>query len=207
MDISRFRKLPLMGIMRGVPAEAAEPVCEAVVESGLETLEVAMNTPDAPEVLRRMVKAAGERLTIGAGTVINEKTLHAALECGATFIVLPVVVPEVVSHCVRQKIPVFPGALTPSEIYRAASCGATMVKVFPARCFGPDYFREIKGPLNDIDLLACGGVGSDNIRSFFNAGASAVAFGGRAFRKDWIEKKEFSRITDYIKALIEAFRK
>ena len=81
-----------------------------------------------------------------------------------------------------------------------------MVKLFPARSFGPEYLREIKGPFTDIELMACGGVGNDNIKTFFDAGASAVAFGGRAFRRDWIEKKEFNRITGYIKALVDAYR-
>ena len=83
------------------------------------------------------------------------KDLKIALKSGATFIVMPVLIKDVLKYCVKNKIPVFPGALTPGEIYQAWDAGSTMVKVFPAKFFGPEYFREIKGPFNNIQLLAC----------------------------------------------------
>jgi 2-dehydro-3-deoxyphosphogluconate aldolase/(4S)-4-hydroxy-2-oxoglutarate aldolase len=80
-----------------------------------------------------------------------------------------------------------------------------MVKIFPAKLVGPGYFKEIKGPFQDIALLACGGVTPENIRQYFLHGASAVAFGGSVFKKEWLEAREFSRIGECIKALITAF--
>ena len=77
-----------------------------------------------------------------------------------------------------------------------------MVKVFPANRFGPDYFREIKGPFKDIQLLACGGIRPDNIKSYFNAGASAVAFGGSIFNNEMIKNNDFESIKKAIKDLI-----
>lgn len=194
-----------MGILRGVEAEIIEPLVETVVNAGLQTIEIAMNTPDAPKLIRQIMKAAKNRLTIGAGTVVTKDDLQAALDVGATFIVLPTLVPEVVDYCVKKVIPVFPGALTPQEIYNAWRAGATMVKVFPAKLFGPDYLKEIKRPFGNIELLACGGVTPDNIRSFFSCGASAVAFGGSIFKREWLTKGEFSQIGKHIKALIKAF--
>ena len=102
--------------------------------------------------------------------------MEEALGAGATFIVMPVLVEDVVSRCVRNKIPVFPGALTPQEIYNAWNAGATMVKVFPSGSFSSAYFKEIKGPFNGIKLLACCGITPDNIKDYFVCGASAVAF-------------------------------
>ena len=80
-----------------------------------------------------------------------------------------------------------------------------MVKVFPAGLFGPGYFKEIKGPLAEIELMACGGVNSENIRTFFECGASAVAFGGNIFKQDWLQKREFARIGKCIEELISSF--
>ncbi|MFC1698842.1 bifunctional 4-hydroxy-2-oxoglutarate aldolase/2-dehydro-3-deoxy-phosphogluconate aldolase [Candidatus Omnitrophota bacterium] len=203
MDPNRFKQRPIMGILRAAKLEMIEPLIEAVVLAGLETIEITMNTSGAAELIQRMVRVANNRLTIGAGTVLTSDELRAALDAGASFIVLPTLVTEVVEYCVKQTIPVFPGAFSPQEIYHAWSAGATMVKVFPAKFFGPGYIKEIKGPFADIELLACGGVTADNIQSFFSSGASAVAFGGSVFKKEWLEKKEYSRIEQGIKALIE----
>ncbi|MBN3039203.1 MAG: bifunctional 4-hydroxy-2-oxoglutarate aldolase/2-dehydro-3-deoxy-phosphogluconate aldolase [Candidatus Omnitrophica bacterium] len=192
-----------MGILRGIGTDAIEPLSAAIISSGLKTVEIAMNTPGAPDLIKRMLKAAEGKLTIGAGTVLTKEDLDAALDSGATFIVLPTLVRDVVKQCVKADIPVFPGAFTPHEIYEAWRAGATMVKVFPAKFFGPDYIKEIKGPFNDIELLACGGVNSANIGLFFSNGASAVAFGGSVFKKEWLAGREFSQIEQQIKSLIE----
>lgn len=206
MDISRFKQLPIMGILRGGTPDIIEPLVETVVSSGLETMEIAMNTPGASVLIRGMAQAARQRLAVGAGTVLTMEDLQTALDAGAMFIVQPTLVREVVEYCAKNAIPVFPGALTPQEIYNAWCAGATMVKVFPAKFFGPAYFKEIKGPFQDVELLACGGVTADNIRSFFAGGASAVAFGGSLFKKEWLEAREFSRIGKGIEALIKEFR-
>jgi 2-dehydro-3-deoxyphosphogluconate aldolase/(4S)-4-hydroxy-2-oxoglutarate aldolase len=206
MDLEKFKRLPLLGILRGITPDVIEPLVETVISSGLETIEVAMNTPKALELIRRIKDCAGGKLVLGAGTVLTKEELHEAIEAGATFIVLPVVVPEVVEECFRDNIPVFPGAFTAQEIYDAWRAGATMVKVFPAKFLGPAYIKEIKGPLSDIELLACGGITPDTIQPFFSSGASAVAFGASVFKKEWIAEKEFGRIKESIKALIKEFR-
>ncbi len=202
MDIEKFKELPLLGILRGIAADKIEPLVETVVSSGLKTIEITMNTFDASNLIQQMVKAANHRLFIGAGTVLTMDDLNSALDAGATFIVLPVLVPDVVEYCAKNSIPVFPGALTPHEIYNAWLAGATMVKVFPAGLFGPEYFKEIKGPFNDIELLACGGVNADTIEMFFSCQASAVAFGGSVFKKQWLEKGDFASIRKRIETLI-----
>lgn len=207
MDIKSFNKLPILGILRDVKPAFLEPLVDTIVSSGLKTIEITMNTPGAGKLIEKAVKFSKNRLTIGAGTVLTTEDLNVALDSGACFIVLPALVPEVVEHCLKKKIPVFPGALTPQEILNAWRVGATMVKVFPAKFFGPTYFKEIKGPFKDIKLLACGGVSEDNIGSFFECGASAVAFGASIFKKEWIENKKFFRMEEAIKALIKAYAK
>lgn len=204
MDLTRFKKLPIMGILRGVDLDLIEPLVETVISSGLKTIEITMNTLEAPKLIRRAVKISKKRLTIGAGTVLNKLDFKKALDMGASFIVMPTLLTDIVESCVRKKLPVFPGALTPREIYEAWKAGASMVKVFPAKFFGPSYFKEIKGPFPNIKLLACGGVTPTNIKSFFESGASAVAFGGGIFRKEWLKRREFFRIKEAIEELISA---
>lgn len=203
MDVAQFKKKPLMGIVRGVELEQIEPLLEAVLASGLETLEITMNTPDAAQLIRRARKISQKRLTLGAGTVLNIDNLKQALDSGATFIVMPVLIKDVLGYCLKNKIPVFPGALTPQEIYQAWKEGATMVKVFPAKFFGPEYFREIKGPFAEVELLACSGVTAQNMREYFACGASAVAFGASVFKKEWLQKKDYPSIASAIKAYLQ----
>lgn len=205
MNLSQFQQLPILGILRGIKIEDVDAIVEAVVFSGLKTIEIAMNTQDASVLICQMVKASDGRLTIGAGTVLTMDDLKAALDAGSSFIVLPTLQRDVVEYCVKHAVPVFPGAFTPQEIYDAWNAGAAMVKVFPAKFLGPSYIKEIKGPLNNVKLLACGGVNKDNIKEFFLSGASAVAFGAGIFRAEWIAEKKFSLIEEAIKSLIVGF--
>lgn len=205
MDAGRFKNKPLMGILRGVEEGMIAPLVETVVSSGLETIEITMNTKGASALIRLAIKEAGDRITIGAGTVLGLDSLKEALDAGAAFIVTPVFIAEVTEYCVKNRIPVFPGALSPQEIYNAWRAGATMVKVFPAKFFGPEYFKEIKAPFNDIELLACGGVTPENLKAYFLNGASAVSFGASVFRKDWLEKKDFKNINSRIKTFLNEF--
>lgn len=202
MDIHEFTKLPVLGILRGIEQNVLEPLLESVVLSGLKTLEITMNTLGAGGLIKDAVRISRGRLMIGAGTVLSRELLIDALDAGASFVVLPTCIPEVVDYCVAHKIPVFPGALTPQEIYHAWTAGATMVKVFPSECFGPAYFKTVKAPFNDIKLLACGGVNASNIKDFFDNGADAVAFGASIFRKELLAQKDFTTITRSIEKLL-----
>lgn len=192
-----------MGIVRGISDSDVEPLVEAVVSAGLETMEITMNTPGAASLIKKAVKSSAGRLFIGAGTVLGMDDLKQALASGAAFIVTPVLVADVTTYCAKNKIPIFPGALTPSEIYAAWNAGASMVKVFPSGFLGPGYFTEIKGPFADIKLLACGGVRPENMKEYFKAGADAVSFGASVFRKDLLDKKDYVTITGLVRRYIE----
>jgi 2-dehydro-3-deoxyphosphogluconate aldolase/(4S)-4-hydroxy-2-oxoglutarate aldolase len=194
MDISEFERMPLLGILRGIGPKDVEPLTETMIASGLRTAEITMNTEGAAGLIKKMVKCADGRLTVGAGTVLDVGSLKKAVDSGATFIVSPVRVPKVMAYCVKHQIPVFPGALTPQEIYEAWESGATMVKVFPAKFFGPEYFKEIKGPFSQIKLLACSGVTPGNLKNYFENGASAVAIGASVFKDEWLQKKDYKSL-------------
>ncbi|MFH2137769.1 MAG: bifunctional 4-hydroxy-2-oxoglutarate aldolase/2-dehydro-3-deoxy-phosphogluconate aldolase [Candidatus Omnitrophota bacterium] len=206
MDIAKFKKLPIMGILRGVKKSEISPLIETIIASGMETVEITMNTEDAPELIKEAKKVAGDRLMIGAGTVLSMYALHAALEAGATFIVMPGLVEDVTEYCVKNYIPVFPGALTPDEVLKAWQSGATMVKIFPSGLFGPQYFRELKGPLNEVQLMAVGGVRQDNIWEFFSCGASAVGIGGSVFNRQQIVSGNHEVIKASLMALVSAIK-
>src|SRR5690606_18081736 len=102
-----------------------------------------------------------------------------ALDAGAQFVVTPITDEEVISACVERDIPIFPGAYTPTEIYKAWSLGASMVKVFPASKLGPDYIKEVLAPLQQIHLMPTGGVGLENMEAFYKAGAKGFGIGSQ----------------------------
>ncbi|MFA4933029.1 MAG: bifunctional 4-hydroxy-2-oxoglutarate aldolase/2-dehydro-3-deoxy-phosphogluconate aldolase [Candidatus Omnitrophota bacterium] len=205
MNLENFKAKPILGILRGAELQIIEPLVETVISAGLESLEITMNTSGAAELIKTAKSIAGKRLALGAGTVLSMRDLKTALKSGASFIVMPVLVRDVVKYCVKNKIPVFPGAFTPSEIYQAQKAGATMVKVFPADCCGPEYFRKIKGPFDKCRLLACGGVTPENLKDYFACGADAVTFGASVFRRDFLLKKDFRAIGSLIKRFIDAW--
>jgi len=161
--LKRIRELPIIGILRGIKEDHLNGLTDTIISSGLKTVEITMNTPHAANLINKLISLSGQNLLIGAGTVLNRHDLFDALEAGAKFIVTPAITEEVIEFCYLNSVPVFPGALTPTEIHRAWQLGAAMVKVFPASLFGPGYFREIKAPFDRIELMAVGGVSGENI--------------------------------------------
>lgn len=198
-----FLNAPLVGIIRNIPFEIIKKILPVYVDSGLTTIEITMNTPEAEDIIQYAIQQYGDILNIGAGTVCDEHHLEKALQAGAGFIVSPVVNESVLLACVEKKIPIFPGAYTPTEIYRCWSLGAYMVKVFPATSLGACYIKEVKAPLNDIKLLPTGGVDLENIKSFFNAGASGVGMSGQLFNKTYIVNENWNKLREHFKLLLD----
>ena len=191
----------ILGIIRGATKNNILPVIDAAFIGGLQMVEITLNTPDALE----MISMAGKQYEVGAGTVMNVSEAKAAIEAGARFIVSPIIDPETIAFCKENGIVVFPGASTPNEVYRAWQLGATMVKIFPVKSLGgPEYIRELKGPFDQIKLLATGGVNAQNIKEYFTAGASAVAIGGSVFDRKVMEAGEYDSIKQKISEIVNA---
>ncbi len=186
-----------IGIARGISEGSLIPAFEAAIKGGFNLLEVTMNTPDAEKLIASAVMNLKNKASIGAGTVTTMRQLKGALDAGAGFIVSPVADLKIIRYCVKRKIPVYPGALTPAEILRAWEAGASMVKVFPvASMGGPDYIGELKGPFQQIRLLACGGVTPENLPEYIANGVDGIAIGSRLFKSEWLDKRQYEKITE-----------
>ncbi len=203
-ELETFLACPVLGILRGIPAENLEPVLEAACDAGLRHLEITLNTQDAYAIISKAVSGFSDRMTIGAGTVLSVDEADRALEAGATFLVSPTLNVDVAALCRAEKIPYFPGAFTPTEIEHAWLAGATMVKVFPASQLGPHYFKEIRGPFADIRTMAVGGVRADNVSQFLKSGALAVAVGGSVFTQDRLARAEVEGIKNDLSQILIA---
>jgi len=176
-----FKKLPVVGILRFLKRAEVEKLVPASLEGGLCNIEVTMNTAGAEDLIRLTSDLVGAKGNVGAGTVTTIETLDRAIKAGATFIVTPAVVPDVIQACVQRKIPVMPGAMTPTEILGAWRLGATMVKVFPADQLGPGHIKAVKAPFPEIPLMPTGGVTVETLPAFKKAGADAFGVGGPLF--------------------------
>lgn len=201
-----FQALPIVGIMRGVPSEMLPPLLEAAREGGLTNVEITMNTPGAAEQIRVACDILGSRVNVGAGTVTSVALLESALEAGAGFIVTPTLAVPVIERCVRLGVPVFPGAFSPSEIFRAWEMGATMVKVFPADSLGPGYLRSLKAALPSLRLMPTGGVDLSTVQSYRASGADAFGIGSPLFRPDRILASDWPWIRTQCELFSQALR-
>ncbi len=202
-----FNQTPVVGILRGLPPELVRQVAKAYLEAGFHTLEITMNTAGAPDMIMTL-KREHPRLNVGAGTVCSMEDLEIALGAGAEFIVTPVVSEEVIKAAVKKGVPVFPGAFTPTEIYKAWSLGASAVKVFPATQLGVQYIKDVMAPLDTVKLLPTGGIHLANIRAYFEAGATGVGMASSLFDKKLLASGDFTGLGAHfreIKAAIKDF--
>ncbi|UZR96406.1 bifunctional 4-hydroxy-2-oxoglutarate aldolase/2-dehydro-3-deoxy-phosphogluconate aldolase [Chondrinema litorale] len=191
-----YHKAPVIGIIRGLPKETIYKLTSAFVEAGFYTIEITMNTPDAEEIISTLIEKFPQ-MNIGAGTVISIKDLENAKRAGANFIVTPVISEEVIAKCVSYGIPIFPGAYSPTEIFKAWTMGAAAVKVFPAAQLGVQYIKDVLAPLNEVKLLPTGGVSLQNIKTFFEVGAFGVGMGSSLFDKKMIQEEDYNALKDH----------
>lgn len=203
-DLSLFEKEPVMGIIRGVDEDSLPGVLESAYAGGLRFLEITLNTPGAYLLIKRAAELFPD-FCIGAGTVLSVESTQQSIDHGAQFIVAPNLNEQVAECCNKNNTAYyFPGALTPTEIEKAWSSGATMVKVFPASQMGPNYIKLLKGPFDQIKMMAVGGISPKNIPDYFSAGASAVALGGSIFSTSRMANGEFSVIQKEIEEFMFA---
>lgn len=202
-----FEKTPLVAILRNFSSESLLSIAKCMVTAGISTMEVTVNSPGALKSIQALRDQYGDKLSIGAGTVCTLNDMHLALDAGAQFIVMPICQEDVINYCVIHKIPVFPGAYTPTEIYKAWHLGATMVKVFPAGDLGPSYIKDVLAPLDEIKLMPTGGVTMENIGSFFAAGAKAVGIGGGIVPRKMVEAGDWKNLEKTMSNFIRAYNK
>ncbi|MFD0275700.1 bifunctional 4-hydroxy-2-oxoglutarate aldolase/2-dehydro-3-deoxy-phosphogluconate aldolase [Kitasatospora sp. NPDC127111] len=192
---------PVIAVVRAPRIPDAAALCGALAEGGIRLTEFTFTTPDVTIHLRR---AAREGWRVGVGTVLTAEQAEGAIAAGAWFVVTPGLRPEVARAAHAAGVPVLLGALTPTEVLQAAELGAAAVKIFPARAFGPGYFRDLRGPHPDIPLVASGGVNTGNAAEFLAQGALAVCAGTDVVPPEAVAAGDWAEITRRAKAFTEA---
>lgn len=204
--LRRIGEVSAVLVVRAASADEALGGIEAVVAGGLNAVEVTFSVPGAPMVIREVRRVMGDKLLLGAGTVLSAEDAEDAVDAGATYLVAPNTDAKVIGAAKRLGVPVFPGAFTASEIVHAWDLGADVVKVFPASLGGPGYIRALRAPLPHIPLMPTGGIDEGNVGEFLRAGAFAVGAGGALFDAKKLKAKDWKGMTETAARFVSAVR-
>ncbi len=200
---SRILKCGLLPVVRADDAEQAIGICEALVEGNVDIVEVTMTVPGALKVMERIADSFGDRIVMGAGTVLDEQTARSAILAGAEFIVSPGTSRAVVETARRYSKIVCPGALTPTEVLAAWEMGADFVKVFPCgEVGGAKYIKSLKAPYPQIEFVPTGGVNLDTAADFLRAGCSALGVGAALVDKKAAMEGKYEIIVENAKKFL-----
>jgi 2-dehydro-3-deoxyphosphogluconate aldolase/(4S)-4-hydroxy-2-oxoglutarate aldolase len=205
-SLEQILRYKIVAILRGCEPERVPDIVGALAEGGVRLLEITLNSPGALDLIRLVSETMGDRLLVGAGTVLTAAEAEMAIDAGARFILSPSLDIETIEVTKEWGAVSIPGAFTPTEMLMAWRSGADIVKVFPASV-GASYFRDIRGPLPQIRLMPTGGVNLQNIREFRAAGAVAYGIGsalvpaGQETTAEALDALR-QRAVEYIKALV-----
>lgn len=199
--IEQIQQSKIVAVIRNADENNIVPILNALHEGGVQSVEITAETPNVLQVIDTAVKHVGDKINIGAGTVLDPETARSVIMAGAKFIVSPTLNIETLKLTNRYGILNIPGVLTPTEIVTAYESGAQMVKIFPANAFGPNYVKNILGPLPHVKAMVTGGITLENINEYLSKGSIAVGIGSNL-----VNAKQLKKAEDY-EHLIQTARK
>jgi 2-dehydro-3-deoxyphosphogluconate aldolase / (4S)-4-hydroxy-2-oxoglutarate aldolase len=193
-------------VVRAAAIPDAAQLCAALVEGGIRTVELTFTSPDVLPSLRRAAAVPGGAI-LGAGTVLTADDARAAIDAGARFLVTPGIRPDVARVAIEAGVPVYLGAMTPTEVAMALDLGSSAVKIFPAGRLGPGYLKDLQGPYPDVRLLPSGGINAANARDYLAAGALAVCCGTSVVPPAAVEAGDWAAIIERARDFSRALTK
>src|SRR5689334_13323523 len=205
--LQRVLDCGLVAVVRSPDSRQLVDVARALADGGITVVEITMSVPNALDVLREVRQVLGERLLLGAGTILDPETARAALLAGAEYLVAPTLNLDVIRLCQRYDKLVMPGAFTPTEILTAWEAGADIVKVFPADVVGPAFFKAMRGPLPQIRLMPTGGVDLSTAAEFLKAGACCLGVGGHLVDPKLVAAKAFDQLRERAAKYVDVVRR
>ncbi len=192
----------IVAVVRSPDPAGLVDVIAALAEGGVSIAEVTFTVPNAIDVLRQTRQQLGNRVLLGAGTILDSETARAAILAGAEYLVTPTLNLEVIRLCKRYGKLVLPGALTPTEILTAWEAGADIVKVFPAEVVGPAFFKALRGPLPQVRLMPTGGVDLKTAAEFLHAGACCLGIGSQLVDPHAVAQRDFAKIRELARQFV-----
>jgi 2-dehydro-3-deoxyphosphogluconate aldolase/(4S)-4-hydroxy-2-oxoglutarate aldolase len=202
-DLQRVLDCGIVAVVRFSDPGPLVEVVRALADGGVTVTEVTFTVPNALDVIREARRQLGDRVLLGAGTVLDPETARAAILAGAEFVVAPNLNVEVIRLARRYDKLVMPGAFTPTEVVTAWEAGADVVKVFPADVVGPAFFKALRAPLPQVKLMPTGGIDLTTAAEFLKAGAVCLGVGGQLVEPKAVAAGDFARITQLAKQYVE----
>lgn len=206
MNMDQLKSLPIIPVLRKIPYEKSKEIVQALYAGGVRAVEITMESDRAESIIQETIEKYGEKMNVGAGTVLSIDDCKRAIEAGAQFIVSPSFDEEVVAYAVKSGVPVIPGVFTPSEMLRADKAGAAMVKLFPASVLGPGFIKDVLGPLSHIDIMTTGGITKETAKEYLDAGAVAVGAGSALLKKELIAANDWTGLENEVKSWLQNLR-
>jgi 2-dehydro-3-deoxyphosphogluconate aldolase / (4S)-4-hydroxy-2-oxoglutarate aldolase len=204
--LNRLVESGVVAVIRQVPEDAIEQVCEHLIKGGVNALEVTVDDPNGFSIIKKLTTRFKDQALIGAGTVLDSETAQAAIKSGAEFVVSPILNESIVKTTLRYGKVSVPGVMTPTEAMTAYELGADMVKVFPASSVGASFIKNMRGPLPQIPIMTTGGINLDNAADFIKAGAVAIGAGGNLVNNALIKEGKFKEIEKIAKSYTEIIK-
>ena len=210
--IENILKEKIITIVRGVQKEKLVALAEAMYDGGIRLLELTYDASgktsdrETAENIAMLAKHFEGRMFIGAGTVLTAQQVTLTKQAGGLFIISPDANAEVIGKTRELEMVSIPGVFTPSEITQAHRWGADFVKLFPASTLGADYIKAVKAPLSHIKMLAVGGIGLGDLRTYLNAGAAGFGLGSNIVDKKLIDQNDFEGICALAKQYTQAVK-
>ena len=198
---------PLLAIMRNIPLEQTVDYAKAVTEGGVSFFEVALNSPGALEQISMLRKLFGDSAVIGAGTAITVERAKAAIEAGAQFLLAPSSDEDVLSYCSSEKIAMLPGALTPSDVSLCLKYGYSTIKLFPAGDMPRGYIKSLKGPFDNTEYVAIGGVNRDNAADFMKQGYLGIGLSSNLMPKAAVAAGDWKTASQHVNEILEEIKR
>jgi len=206
--LSFITEVGIVPVVRTATAEGALQAIDAIYRGGVRAAEITMTVPGALRALEKVADKFGDKIVLGAGTVLDPETARSCMLAGAEFFVTPSLKTATIEMAKRYSKVICPGALTPTEVLTAWEAGADVVKIFPCgNVGGPKYIKALKGPFPQIEMIPTGGVNLETAGEFLKAGACAVAVGGELVDAKTIKEGRFDIIEDRARQYLNIIQK
>jgi 2-dehydro-3-deoxyphosphogluconate aldolase/(4S)-4-hydroxy-2-oxoglutarate aldolase len=206
--LSFITEVGIVPVVRTSSAESAVLAVEAIYKGGVRAAEITMTVPGAVKALEKVADKFGDKIVLGAGTVLDPETARACMLAGAQFFVTPSLKIATIQMAKRYSKVICPGALTPTEVLTAWDAGADIVKIFPCgNVGGAKYIKALKGPFPQIEMIPTGGVNLETAGDFLKAGACAVAVGGELVDAKSIKEGRYDVIEQKARQYLETIAK
>jgi 2-dehydro-3-deoxyphosphogluconate aldolase/(4S)-4-hydroxy-2-oxoglutarate aldolase len=192
-------------VLRGIDESDIVPVAEAIHEGGVTAIEITADAKRCSDMIADVDRAMeGTDAVVGAGTVMDAAAARNVIEAGAEFVLAPNLNEDVIDVCNREGVVCIPGVMTPTEAAQAMEAGADILKMFPASTVGPGHIGALQGPLGDVPIMPTGGVSTDNVADYFEAGAVAVGAGSALVDYEAIANDDWDGVRESAAAFVEA---